>query len=146
VASLVCLPSEPGVNTLKHTTTTATATNRQQGQGLLPPGTAFDLFRGTAHSARDEVETYPSQVGVAVLCRAVLCCAAPGVAGCYHVCCTGAYPCLMTNHTHSQPTPSQHPFTAALSARHVWLQVPPRVRRLLPRRLHAGHRQRGRVH
>lgn len=35
---------------------------RQQGQGLLPPGTAFDLFRGTATSARDEVETYPTQV------------------------------------------------------------------------------------
>jgi hypothetical protein len=35
---------------------------RQQSQGLLPPGTAFDLFRGTAQSARDEVETYPTQV------------------------------------------------------------------------------------
>lgn len=33
---------------------------RQQGQGLLPPGTAFDLFRGTAQSARDEVEAYPT--------------------------------------------------------------------------------------
>jgi WD40 repeat-containing protein SMU1 len=34
----------------------------QRGQGLLPPGTSFDLFRGTATSARDEVETYPTQV------------------------------------------------------------------------------------
>ncbi len=33
---------------------------RQQSQGLLPPGTAFDLFRGTVQSARDEVEAYPS--------------------------------------------------------------------------------------
>ena len=33
---------------------------RQQSQGLLPPGTAFDLFRGTVQSARDEVEAFPS--------------------------------------------------------------------------------------
>ncbi|PNW88232.1 hypothetical protein CHLRE_01g020400v5 [Chlamydomonas reinhardtii] len=32
----------------------------QQSQGLLPPGTAFDLFRGTVQSARDEVEAFPS--------------------------------------------------------------------------------------
>ncbi|GLI61723.1 hypothetical protein VaNZ11_004147 [Volvox africanus] len=32
----------------------------QQSQGLLPPGTAFDLFRGTVQSARDEVEAYPA--------------------------------------------------------------------------------------
>lgn len=38
----------------------------QQGQGLLPPGTAFDLFRGTAHSARDEVETHPTQLSARV--------------------------------------------------------------------------------
>lgn len=34
----------------------------QQHQGLLPPGTAFDLFRGTAQGTRDEVERYPSQI------------------------------------------------------------------------------------
>jgi hypothetical protein len=33
---------------------------RQQNQGLLPPGTKFDLFRGAAQQQRDEVETYPS--------------------------------------------------------------------------------------
>ena len=35
---------------------------RQQNQGLLPQGTNFDLFRGTAQGARDEVERYPTQV------------------------------------------------------------------------------------
>ena len=35
---------------------------RQQTQGLLPQGTNFDLFRGTAQGARDEVERYPTQV------------------------------------------------------------------------------------
>lgn len=34
----------------------------QQGQGLLAPGTAFDLFRGTAAVARDEVEAVPSSL------------------------------------------------------------------------------------
>ncbi|CAK0788011.1 Serine/threonine-protein kinase smu1 [Coccomyxa viridis] len=34
----------------------------QQTQGLLPQGTNFDLFRGTAQGARDEVERYPTQL------------------------------------------------------------------------------------
>ena len=33
---------------------------RQQGQGLLPPGVAFDLFRGQAQGLRDEIEAFPS--------------------------------------------------------------------------------------
>ena len=36
------------------------AGDRQQTQGLLPPGTAFDLFRGTAQGQQDEVERYPT--------------------------------------------------------------------------------------
>eukprot|EP00775_Hariotina_reticulata_P011843 gene11843-11987_t len=38
----------------------------QQSQGMLPAGTAYDLFRGTAASARDEVETYPTQLAAKV--------------------------------------------------------------------------------
>ena len=33
---------------------------RQQNQGVLPPGTAFDLFRGQAQGQRDEVERFPT--------------------------------------------------------------------------------------
>eukprot|EP00882_Tetradesmus_deserticola_P026306 GHRQ01028991.1.p1 GENE.GHRQ01028991.1~~GHRQ01028991.1.p1 ORF type:complete len:180 (+),score=43.94 GHRQ01028991.1:93-632(+) len=39
---------------------------RQQSQGLLPPGTAYDLFRGTAASQRDEVEAYPASLAAKV--------------------------------------------------------------------------------
>jgi hypothetical protein len=39
---------------------------RQQSQGLLPPGTAYDLFRGTAASQRDEVDAYPSSLAAKV--------------------------------------------------------------------------------
>lgn len=34
----------------------------QQQQGLFPPGSAFDLFRGTAAGARDQVETFPTEL------------------------------------------------------------------------------------
>lgn len=34
---------------------------------MLPAGTAFDLFRGTAASARDEFETYPTALAAKVV-------------------------------------------------------------------------------
>lgn len=34
----------------------------QQSQGLLPPGAAFDLFRGQAQGMRDEVEAHPTEL------------------------------------------------------------------------------------
>jgi len=33
-----------------------------QSSGQLPPGTAFDLFRGTAPVRNDEEEAYPTEV------------------------------------------------------------------------------------
>ena len=45
---------------VRHQGHPAPAVRRQQHQGLLPPGTAFDLFRGQAQGQRDEVEAHPA--------------------------------------------------------------------------------------
>ena len=41
----------------------------QRHTGLLPPGAAFDLFRGAAPARRDEVEAHPASALVFALCN-----------------------------------------------------------------------------